>query len=91
MTRHCAAVLDAASLRDRAIVLLMLDTGLRPSELAGLRPCDLRPDGSLKVMGKGARERIVPVGGVARQALERYLRQANVANTDAERVSLPLG
>jgi site-specific recombinase XerD len=76
-------MLDAASVRDRAIVLLMLDTGLRLSELAGLRPCDLRPDGSLKVMGKGARERIVPVGGVARQALARSLRHANVANTDA--------
>lgn len=76
-------MLDVASVRDRAIVLLMLDTGLRLSELAGLRPVDLRPDGSLKVMGKGARERIVPVGGVARQALVRYLRQANVADTEA--------
>jgi len=34
-------------------------------------------------MGKGARERIVPVGAVARQALVRYLRQANVADTEA--------
>ena len=76
-------MLDSASVRDRAIVLLMLDTGLRLSELAGLRPSDLRPDGSLKVMGKGARERIVPVGGVARQALVRYLRQANVADPGA--------
>lgn len=76
-------MLDAASVRDRAIVLLMLDTGLRLSELAGLRPSDLRPDGSLKVMGKGARERIVPVGGVARQALVRYLRQADAADTEA--------
>jgi site-specific recombinase XerD len=76
-------LLDAASVRDRAIVLLMLDTGLRLSELAGLRPSDLRPDGSLKVLGKGSRERIVPVGGVARQALVRYLRQVNVADPRA--------
>ena len=76
-------LVDAGSTRDRAIVLLMLDTGLRLSELAGLRPCDLRPDGSMKVMGKGARERIVPVGGVARQALVRYLRLADVADTSA--------
>lgn len=68
-------LLDAASVRDRAIVLLMLDTGLRLSEVAGLRACDLRPDGSAKVLGKGARERIVPVGNAARQALLRYLRQ----------------
>jgi site-specific recombinase XerD len=70
-------ILDAASVRDRAIVLLMLDTGLRLSEVAGMRPCDLRPDGTAKVTGKGARERIVPVGAVARQALARYLRQAS--------------
>ncbi len=76
-------MLDAASVRDRAIVLLMLDTGLRLSELAGLRPSDLRADGSLKVMGKGARERIVPVGGVARQALARYLRHANIKDAGA--------
>jgi site-specific recombinase XerD len=68
-------LLDGASGRDRAIVLLFLDTGLRLSELAGLRLTDLRSDGSLKVMGKGARERIVPVGSAARQALVRYLRQ----------------
>jgi site-specific recombinase XerD len=68
-------LLDAATVRDRAIVLLFLDTGLRLSELAGLRGCDLRPDGGVKVMGKGSRERIVPVGNAARQALLRYLRQ----------------
>jgi site-specific recombinase XerD len=68
-------LLDGASLRDRAVLFLFLDTGLRLSELAGLRRCDLRVDGSVKVMGKGARERIVPVGVTARQALLRYLRQ----------------
>lgn len=67
-------LLNLGSLRDRAIVLLLLDTGLRVSELAGLRRSDLRPDGSVKVTGKGARERIVPVGSTARQALLRYLR-----------------
>jgi site-specific recombinase XerD len=68
-------LLDGASARDRAILLLFLDTGLRLSELAGLRLVDLRADGSLKVMGKGSRERMVPVGTVARQALVRYLRE----------------
>jgi site-specific recombinase XerD len=76
-------LVDSGSTRDRAIVLLMLDTGLRLSEVAGLRSCDLGPDGSVKVFGKGARERIVPVGVVARQALVRYLRHANVADTEA--------
>ena len=72
-------LLDGASTRDRAILLLFFDTGLRLSELAGLRSADLRPDGSVKVMGKGARERIVPVGSTARQALARYLRQGDGA------------
>lgn len=72
-------LLDGASTRDRAILLLFFDTGLRLSELAGLRTADLRPDGSVKVMGKGARERIVPVGTTARQALARYLRQGDDA------------
>lgn len=70
-------LLHAASVRDRAIMLLLLDTGLRLSELAGLRYCDLRPDGGMKVMGNGSRERIVPVGNAARQALLRYLRQSD--------------
>ena len=61
----------------------MLDTGLRLSEVAGLRRCDLRPDGTVKVLGKGARERIVPVGHVARQALVRHLRQELPAGSDA--------
>jgi site-specific recombinase XerD len=76
-------MLDAASIRDRAIVLLMLDTGLRLSEVAGLRRGDLRPDGTVKVLGKGARERIVPVGHVARQALVRHLRQERPAGAGA--------
>ncbi len=70
-------LLDGASTRDRAILLMFLDTGLRLSELAGLRTANLRPDGSVKVVGKGARERIVPVGTTARQALARYLRQGD--------------
>jgi len=61
--------------RDRAIVLLLLDTGLRVSEAAGIRLGDLRPDSSVKVMGKGAKERIVPIGSTARGAIVRYLGQ----------------
>jgi site-specific recombinase XerD len=59
--------------RDRALVLLFLDTGLRLSELAGLRVGDIRPDGTLHVMGKGSKERVVPLGTTARRALVRYL------------------
>jgi len=66
-------LLAVASVRDRAIVLLLLDTGLRVSEAAGVRLGDLRADGTLKVQGKGSKERIVPVGSTARQAIVRYL------------------
>lgn len=67
-------LLAAAAERDRA-VLLLLDTGLRVSEVVGIRLGDLRPDGSIKVTGKGAAERIVPVGGEARRAIGAYLAQ----------------
>ena len=67
------SLLALASERERALALVLLDTGLRLSELASLRVGDVRPDGTLHVMGKGAKERIVPIGASARRALVRYL------------------
>ena len=61
---------------------LLLDCGLRVSEAAGLRLGDLRPDGTLKVLGKGAKERIVPVGGTARTAIVRYMGQRGAGAPD---------
>jgi integrase len=61
--------------RERALVLLLLDTGLRLAEVAALRVGDLRPDGSVRVIGKGSSERIVPIGATARAALLRYVRE----------------
>jgi site-specific recombinase XerD len=67
--------------RDAAIIRLFLDTGLRRAELAGLRwvSDDQRPDvdvdqGLLRVMGKGRRERVVPIGKKSVVVLDRYLR-----------------
>jgi len=76
-------LLGLAVVRDRAILLLLLDTGLRVSEAAGVRLGDLRPDGSVKVMGKGAKERIVPIGSTARGAIVRYLGQRGPGAPDA--------
>ncbi len=75
-------LLSAAGVRDRAILLLLLDTGLRVSEAAAQRLGDPRPDGTLKVQGKGAKERIVPVGSTARQAIVRYLAQRGPGSAD---------
>lgn len=60
--------------RDRAILELLYASGLRVSELVGLglRDVDWR-QGSVLVFGKGAKERIVPVGRVACASLETYL------------------
>ncbi len=63
--------------RDRAMLELMYASGLRVSELVGLKTFHASlNDGVLRVMGKGSKERLVPFGQVARQALERYLADA---------------
>ena len=64
----------ARALRDRAIVETLYATGVRISELVGLDRRDLDlDDGLVRVLGKGSKERIVPVGRSARDALTAYL------------------
>ncbi|MDF3056997.1 MAG: tyrosine recombinase XerD [Rariglobus sp.] len=65
---------DAHALRDRAILELFYSSGLRVSELASLtlQQVDLEA-GFLRVFGKGSKERVVPVGGKASDALAAYL------------------
>lgn len=61
-------------LRDVAILELLYASGLRASELCGVKMRDLNASvGVVRVLGKGAKERIVPVGGAAMAAIERYL------------------
>jgi integrase/recombinase XerD len=65
---------DAVALRDRAILELLYAGGLRVSELTGLRAEDLQLDaGRVLVRGKGDKERIVPLGRAAVEALTEYL------------------
>lgn len=60
--------------RDRAILELFYSSGIRVSELCGLNLEDLDlKEGLIKVKGKGKKERIVPVGQKAKEALKKYL------------------
>lgn len=69
-----------AGLRDRAMLDLMYSTGLRVSELVTLRgeQVNLR-QGVLRVLGKGDKERLVPIGEAACAQLQRYLSEARPA------------
>lgn len=67
-------------LRDRAMLELMYASGLRVSELVGLKTVQIGlNEGVIKVMGKGARERLVPFGEEARTWIVRYLENARQA------------
>lgn len=62
-------------LRDKAMIELMYSTGLRVSELCGLRVSDIQMNlGSLRCIGKGNKERIVPAGRKAIEVVGAYLR-----------------
>ena len=67
----------AIGIRDRALIELLYATGLRVSELVSLRPGDLHLDaGYLICLGKGNKERLVPMGGAAVEWVRRYLASA---------------
>jgi integrase/recombinase XerD len=73
-----------AGLRDRAILELLYGSGLRISELTGLDVDDLELDaGSLRVLGKGGKEREVPLGSFAREAAAAYLTRGRPALASA--------
>ena len=64
-------------LRDRTMLELMYATGLRVSELVGLEVVNLgMSQGVIRVMGKGQKERLVPLGEEALSWMQRYLREA---------------
>jgi integrase/recombinase XerD len=94
----------ATALRDSAIMELLYAGGLRVSEVTALSTSDLALDsGHAKVRGKGDKERIVPLGRTALEALETYLREGrphlarissarngNTARQDATRLFLSM-
>ncbi|RMF15232.1 MAG: tyrosine recombinase XerC [Gammaproteobacteria bacterium] len=82
---------DPLEIRDRAMAELLYGAGLRLSEMVGLDLPDIHlNEGTLKVMGKGRKERIVPFGGAARKALEAWLdvRQGWLSDASGQAVFL---
>jgi integrase/recombinase XerD len=82
-TEALLAAIDTSTvmgLRDRAMLEVLYGAGLRVSELVELPLSAVdRRGGLLRVVGKGGRERIVPLGAVALSALDRYLAEARSA------------
>jgi site-specific recombinase XerD len=71
--------------RDRAILELLYSSGLRRSELSALNVGDVDfVSGFVRVMGKGSRERLVPVGQSALSCLREYLRQRGPKSSRGE-------
>ncbi len=89
---------DFESRRDAALLRVFIDTGVRLAELTGLRYDPNHPEGNdvdldsgwLRVMGKGRRERLVPVGRRTVRAIDKYLR-ARAKHPDASSAALWLG
>lgn len=68
-------------LRDRAILELLYATGMRVSELVHLKTDDLNLQaGFLKCLGKGSKERIIPIGRKAREAIQTYFKKVERTN-----------
>ncbi len=81
--QEIASLLDSISgdapltVRDRSLLELLYACGLRVSETVSLRVGDVRfDDGAVSCLGKGNKQRLIPLGGVARAWLLRYLAEA---------------
>jgi integrase/recombinase XerD len=79
-------------IKNLAIIEVLYGCGLRVSELTGLRLSNLLADGKvINVTGKGDKQRLVPMGGMARQAVLRYIKEVRpslVKNTKDARDSI---
>ena len=67
---------ETEGLRDKTILEMMYATGVRISELLSINICDIdRESEMVKVMGKGGKERIIPIGKVAINSIDSYLKK----------------
>jgi integrase/recombinase XerC len=82
---------EPLGLRDRAILEVLYSAGLRVSELAGLNVSDLDfPGSTLRVRGKGRRERIAPVGSFAARAVKEWLAVRRVSTREKSGADAPV-
>jgi integrase/recombinase XerD len=80
-------VATAGGLRDRAMLELLYATGMRVSELIGVRPADLHLDEEfLTCIGKGSKERLIPIGAQAVDWIRRYMREARAQMAAKDKV-----
>ena len=76
---------DPRSLRDRALLETLYGCGLRVSEACALKMEDIVADGELlRILGKGSKERLVPIGGAAGRALTSYFGAGRMALTHGD-------
>lgn len=75
---------DPVTKRDRAMLELLYSSGLRLAELVGLDPCDADLDDNVvRVTGKGRNDRLIPIGRMARGAIQGWLRvRSELAHQD---------
>ncbi|MCB1984556.1 MAG: tyrosine recombinase XerC [Burkholderiales bacterium] len=81
---------DPLTIRDRAMFELFYSSGLRLAELTQLKPNDIDfSDGTVRVLGKGGKTRIVPVGRIAIEALQLWMTyQKKIAKPDTDALFL---
>ncbi len=87
-------VKTSIGMRDHTILAIFLDTGLRASELANIRMDHISLEtGLIKVMGKGSRERIVPIGKFVQLTLLEYIKRIRpgLGHTDTDYLFLSSG
>ncbi|ABC77302.1 tyrosine recombinase XerC [Syntrophus aciditrophicus] len=79
---------DVFGLRDRAILELFYSSGIRVSELTGINEEDMDfSQGLIRIRGKGKKERIVPIGQPASEAVQRYMMKKPGSETSGKAVA----